>query len=64
MFAIGLLFFGYALFYWGYHHFPAMQRYSLFTLLGIGNLMPSNGTPLQLNKGGGVTGGPQAGGSG
>jgi hypothetical protein len=59
MFGIGLAFFGYALFYWGLHHFPGFQRYSLFTLLGIGNLIPSTGAPLQLGKGGGLTGGPK-----
>lgn len=35
---IGVGVFGYAVFYWGVHHFPGMdggQRYSLLTLLGI-----------------------------
>ena len=35
---IGVGVFGYAVFYWGIHHFPGLdggQRYSLFTLLGI-----------------------------
>jgi hypothetical protein len=35
---IGAGVFGYAIFYWGLHHFPGVdggQRYSLFTLLGI-----------------------------
>lgn len=59
MIAIGLLFFGYALFYWGLHHWPGFQRYSLFTLLGIGNLIPSSGSAIQLKPGGGVTGGPK-----
>lgn len=58
MIAIGTLFFGYALFYWGLHHFPAMPRYSLWTLLGLGNIKP--GKPIQF-KGGGVEGGPGAG---
>lgn len=61
MIAIGLGFFGYALFYWGLHHFPGFHRYSLFTLLGLGNVLPSNGTPVQFGKGGGLKGGPQAG---
>jgi hypothetical protein len=59
MFGIGLAFFGYALFYWGLHHFPGFQRYSLFTLLGLGNLIPSSGAPIQFGKGGGITGGPK-----
>lgn len=49
MVPILLLMFGYALFYWGLHHFGG-QRYSLFTLLGIGNLvhspMPPGGIKL------------------
>lgn len=35
---IGIGVFGYAIFYWGVHHFPGAdggQRYSLFTVLGI-----------------------------
>jgi hypothetical protein len=64
MFGIALGFVGYALFYWGLHHFPAFHRYSLYTLLGLGNLLPSNGTQLQLGKGGGVQGGPQGGANG
>lgn len=37
--------FGYALFYWGYHHFTG-TRYSLWTLLGITHMQ--SGQPLQL----------------
>lgn len=59
MFGIGLLFFGYALFYWGLHHYPGFQRYSLATLLGIGNLLPSTGASIQIQKGGGIKGGPK-----
>lgn len=35
---IGVSVFGYAVFYWGLHHFPKIdggKRYSLFTLLGV-----------------------------
>lgn len=56
---IGLatLVFGYALFYWGLHHMPqyANERYSLWALLGFGNLfgassaMPA-GQPIQFNS--------------
>jgi hypothetical protein len=61
MIAIGTLFFGYALFYWGLHHFPAFQRYSLWTLLGIGGVINAANQPLQFKKGGGITGGPSTG---
>jgi len=59
MLGIAVGFVGYALFYWGLHHFPGFQRYSLFTLLGLGNLIPSNGAPIQFGKGGGIQGGPK-----
>lgn len=55
---------GYALFYWGLHHFPGYHRYSLFTLLGlngafknspmINNPMPPTG--VQFGAGGGLGG--------
>ena len=38
IFGIGITVVGYAVFYWGLHHFPGVdggKRYSLFTLLGI-----------------------------
>lgn len=44
---------GYAVFYWGLHHFPQYQntRYSLWVLLGFGplfkNLSVPAGQPLQ-----------------
>lgn len=40
-----ILVFGYALFYWGYHHFTP-TRYGLWTLLGF-HSMPT-GTPIQI----------------
>jgi hypothetical protein len=55
IFGLTALVFGYALFYWGYHHFPGQQRYSLWSLLGFGNLfgassaMPA-GQPIQFNS--------------
>ena len=55
---MGLLF-GYTLFYWGLHHFPWYQRYSLFDLLGISNIINNPAPPggLQFQKGGGFSGG-------
>lgn len=32
---------GYALFYWGIHHFPDQCRYSLWTLLGVSSIFKS-----------------------
>lgn len=46
VFAFAAFVFGYALFYWGYHHFDN-PRYSLWELLGFGKLMPA-GQPLRL----------------
>lgn len=51
---------GYAVFYWGIHHFPGVDcpdnaggctcRYSLFDLLGVPSTWQiTKGTPLQLN---------------
>lgn len=57
MIPIGMLMFGYALFYWGLHHFPGFQRYSLFTLLGLGTLINTNQQPVQFGQGGGLQGG-------
>lgn len=55
MVAIGLLVLGYAVLYWGIHHFPPMHRYSLWTLLGIDNFITPNQSPIQFGKGGGLT---------
>lgn len=52
IFGLATIALGYALFYWGLHHFPGQQRYSLWDLLGFGTLfknvsMPS-GQPVQF----------------
>jgi hypothetical protein len=42
---------GYALVYWGWHHFPGQKRFSLWYLLGFGSLFGSTipaGEPIQL----------------
>lgn len=51
IFGFGLMFLGYALFYWGLHHFPqyANERYSFWCLLGIGG---AKSVPIQINPGG------------
>lgn len=58
MFPIITLMFGYALFYWGLHHFPGYHRYSLFTLLGIDTIisspMPNISKGIQFQAGGGI----------
>lgn len=45
IFGIAIMVFGYALFYWGYHHF-GNTRYSLWQLLGFSN-MPT-GKPVGI----------------
>lgn len=64
MVPIILLSVGYAVFYWGLHHFPGYHRYSLFVLLGldgafknspsISNPLPQKG--IQFGPGGGLGG--------
>jgi hypothetical protein len=53
---VGIGVFGYALFYWGLHHFPGVdggQRYSLFTVLGIPQAWGmKKGGKIQLTPGG------------
>lgn len=47
--AIGVVFlmFGYAIFYWGEHHFGHQCRYGLWCLMGVGSLMKNLSLPLQ-----------------
>jgi hypothetical protein len=56
---IGVGVFGYALFYWGVHHFPGVdggQRYSLFTVLGIPQAWGlAKGGQVGLTPGGSLT---------
>lgn len=56
---IGAGVFGYALFYWGLHHFPGIdggQRYSLFTLLGVPQSWGlAKGGEVGLTPGGSLT---------
>jgi hypothetical protein len=56
---IGVGVFGYAIFYWGVHHFPGAdggQRYSLFTLLGIPQAWGlAKGGQVGLTPGGSLT---------
>jgi cell division septation protein DedD len=52
--------FGYAVFYWGVHHFPGVDcetqngcRYSLWDVMGVpSSWQISHGTPIQINPGG------------
>lgn len=39
MLGLAVTTFGYAIFYWGQHHFYG-KRYSLWCLLGLGSLFP------------------------
>lgn len=59
IFGIGLGVIGYAIFYWGVHHFPGIdggQRYSLFTVLGIPEAWQmSKGGKVGLTAGGQLT---------
>jgi hypothetical protein len=59
IFGIGIGAFGYAVFYWGVHHFPGIdggQRYSLFTVLGIPQAWGmSKVGPIGLTPGGQLT---------
>jgi hypothetical protein len=52
----GIFVIGYAVFYWGWGHFPGNTRYSLWVLLGFGSLWPKismpAGAPIELAGGG------------
>ena len=59
MFGIALMVFGYAVFYWGLHHFPGVDcpkgapnhcRYSLLVLLGI-NKGPNKSAGFNIPEG-------------
>lgn len=43
IFGFALFVLGYTLFYWGIHHFPGMNRYSLWTLFGFSVITPGGG---------------------
>jgi hypothetical protein len=47
IFGFAILLFGYALFYWGWHHFTPNKRYSLWDLLGLKSLDSIPGPPAQ-----------------
>jgi len=57
IFGIGLLIVGYAVFYWGMHHFKVndpnrdWKRYSLWCLLGLQNLNMPQMAPFQFDVG-------------
>jgi hypothetical protein len=61
IFGFALFVVGYAIVYWGIHHFPNClgaqpgtkdncPRYSLWQLLGAGSLGIGKGTPIQLKN--------------
>jgi hypothetical protein len=52
LFGFAMMAVGYAIFYWGLHHFPQYKdsRYSLWTLLGLGAFNLPQGTPIQFKS--------------
>jgi hypothetical protein len=47
MIGFALLFAGYALVFWGYHHFPGQVRYGLFEVMGFKGI--AAGKPVQIS---------------